>query len=207
MTPLDALLAELAWATTDFQRAGGINLRFAEVLAGLRERYAERAKLDPVELASEARLTLASVARGVSKSMDPEDARTLFNELFPVEQEATLARMATRQVENPQQVIASGRFLEFAPSRTLLRFFEQHPELFFDGRYWDTPYASIDFGVQAATEDAQTQRVRYYASLLADAIWMADQDPADLSNFSRTRLLRAALALELLEPSSGDGGS
>ena len=75
---------------------------------------------------------------------------------------------------------------------------EAHPELFFDGRYWDVEYATLDYGRATATEAAQAQILRYYASLLTDAVWLAEQDPTDLAEASRARLLRAALALELL---------
>jgi hypothetical protein len=207
MTALDGLLDELAWGAMDFQRGRQATSSFAGILANLRSRYAGTMKLDPIELANDARLTLDSIARGVGGTLDSEDTQALFSELSPGEQEAILARMATRSVQNPQQVIATGRFLEYAPTKTLRGFFERHPELFFDGRYWDAPYASLDFGVPAATEEAQSQVAGHYESLLADAIWLAEQGPADLGGVSRPRLLRAALALELLEPSRSDGTS
>ena len=50
----------------------------------------------------------------------------------------------------------------------------------------------------ATTEEARLQLVRYYSSLLTDALWLGDHDPNELSEASRARLLRAALALELL---------
>jgi hypothetical protein len=202
MTPIDGLLAELAWNVMDYQRSNQNQIPFAAILAGLRHRYSAASKLDPLELASEARLTLTAIARSIAKSSDADDARALFNELLPAEQEAILGKMATRSVHNPQQAIAEGRFLEYATLRTFLAFFERHPDLFFDGRYWDIPYARLDYGVVSATEEAQAQTVRYYASLLSDAIWLAEQEPSDLSQVSRARILRASLALELLEPTA-----
>ena len=76
--------------------------------------------------------------------------------------------------------------------------FEEHPELFLDGRYWDTEFASLDYSTSTATEEAREWIVRYYSSLLTDAVWLAEQELADLSIASRARLLRAAMALELL---------
>src|SRR5260370_17558635 len=103
MTPLDGLLAERAWSAKDFQRSGQVQSLFGSILAGLRDRYASASKLDPVELASEARLTLASVGRGIANSPDPEDARALFNELLPPEQEAILGKMRTPPLQIPHQ--------------------------------------------------------------------------------------------------------
>lgn len=197
MTPLDGLLAELAWSAMDFQR-GNPTTTFSCVLASLRDKYAGTSKLDPLVLSGEAAATLRSIAGSLSKGIDPDDSFALFNELAPAEQEAIQKRMATKSVPNPQRAIDEGRFLEYAPRKTLSRFFESHPELFFDGRYWDCQYATLDYGNPSATEEAKLQVVRYYSSLLTDAIWLDEQEPADLSGASRARLLRAALALELL---------
>lgn len=205
MTALDGLLADLASAALDFSRAGQSKPLFSQILSRLRSRYAGPLKLDPVELTSDARLTLASIARGVGKALGAEDAGSMFAEFSPAEQEVILAKMAARAVQSPQSVISQGQFLEYVPGKMLLRFFERHPEFFFDGNYWDARYATLDFGIPSATQEAQLGVSRYYGSLIADAIWLAEQDPSDLSEVSRSRLLRAALALQLLqETSDGD---
>ena len=201
LTPQDALLAELAWSAMDFQRGTTSSATFSGVLASLRERYAVASKLDPVMLSGEAISTLGAVARSLSGHTRPEDGRALFEELSPAEQEAVHQKMASKFVPNAQQAIDDGRFLEFAPRKTLLRFFETHPDLFFDGRYWDVPFSTLNYGIPSATEEAQAQIVRYYASLLSDVIWLAEQDATELADASRPRLLRAALALDLI---SGD---
>ena len=51
-----------------------------------------------------------------------------------------------------------------------------------------------------ANEIAQAHVVRRYSSLLADAVWVANQDPGDLANLDRARLLRVQTAVELLSP-------
>jgi len=198
MTPLDGLLAELAWSAMDFSRGATPTASFAEVLANLREKYAGINKLDAVALASEASMTLTGIARSLPRNAGPEDSRALFNELTSAEQVIVRHQMAARSAPNPQGAISEGRFLEFAPRKTLLKFFEKHPELFFDGRYWDAPYSVLDYGDAAATEEARLQVARYYSSLLTDALWLGEHDPNELSEASRARLLRAALALELL---------
>jgi len=204
MTPLDGLLAELAHTAMDFLRANSSSATFASTLAALRDRYAETSKLDPIVLSGDAGLTLTGIARSLGKNIGSEDSRTLFNELSPAEQEWILQKMAARGVRNPDEVISGGRFLEYGPRKTLLKFVEKHPELFFDGRYWDTAYSTLDYGRAAATEEAQAQVLHYHLGLLTDAIWLDEQDPTDLADASRSRLLRAALALELL---SADDGS
>ncbi len=198
LTPLDALLSELAWSAMDFLRTRRPDVTFASVVASLREAYAGASRLDPVGLSGEASTVLSTVARSLARSVGPEDGRALFGELSPAEQDAVHQRMAGRSVRNPQSVITEGRFLEYAPRDTLVRFVERHPELFFDGRHWDAPYASLDFERPSATDAARAQVVAYYVALMRDAVWLAEQDSVDLEAASRPRLLRAALALELL---------
>ena len=202
LTMLDALLAELAWSAKDFLRGEQSDMPFGLILADLRERYAGTTKLDPVTLSAEASLTLSDIAKGVSERLDPEDGRVLFEEFSPSEQDAILHKMATRQLTNPQAAIAAGRFLEYAPRTSILKFFSSHPELFFDGQYWDESYSEVDYGRPSATAEAKAQLVRYFEGLLADAIWLAEQDPDDLAAADRARLLRASLSLELLAPSA-----
>ena len=202
LTTLDALLAELAWSAKDFLRDERSDMPFSLILTDLRERYAGTTKLDPVTLSGEASFTLSDIAKGVSERLDLEDGRVLFEEFSPSEQEAILQRMATGQLANPQAAIAAGRLLEYAPRASILRFFSRHPELFFDGQYWDESYSELDYGRPSATQEAKAQLVRYFQGLLADAIWLAEQNVDDLAGTDRARLLRSSLSLELLAPSA-----
>jgi hypothetical protein len=198
MTPLDALLAELSWSVMDFQRGTGTAVPFSIVLSNLRDAYGGPSKLDPNSLSSEASATLIGVCRKVASNFDAADAAALFDELSPSEQEAIYSRMAVRAVRNPQEIVAGGRFLEYAPRKTLLAFFDRHPELFFDGRCWDDAYGTLEYGLGGATDEARKQVVRYYASLLADAVWIAEQESAYLEEVNRERMLRCLLAVDLL---------
>lgn len=198
MTALDALLAELACSAMDFQRGAGTDVPFALLLANLRDRYAGPLKLDPVALSNEAAATLNRICQRVGSGLDRADAVALFDEFVQVEQDAIYARMAMRAVRDPQDVIAGGRFLEFAPRRSVLDFYERHPELFLDGRCWDDAYGSLDYGTGAATEEARRQVARYYGCLLNDVVWISEQEPADFEDASRERILRCMLAVDLL---------
>jgi hypothetical protein len=141
---------------------------------------------------------LAAVAATLARVLGPQDAGALFNDLPTIDQEAIFQRMASRAAGNPQVVIGQGRFLEYAPPRVIRDFISAHPELFFDGKCWDDAYGTLDYGIPTATQEAQARLLRHYESLLADAVWIADQDTADLSDTDRSRLLRAQLALDLL---------
>ena len=108
--------------------------------------------------------------------------------------------MAGRSVMNPDTVVLEGRFLEFAAPHVVLAFVEAHPELFLDGRCWEEPYATLSYPTEAATEEARIRVRRQYATLLSDAVWLAEHEPDDLAAVARERLLRASLAVDLLAP-------
>lgn len=202
MTPLDGLLSELAAKATDFLQRTNQTVEFSTVLAGLRERYATAYKLEPAMLAADANATLLDIARSLADHLSADDSEALFSELPSAEQDAIRRQMAARRTPNPQQVIAGGRFVEFAPRKTILTVFQQHPDLFLDGRYWDIEYDSLDYGSAAATETARAAVVQDLTSLLTDALWLAEQDTAEDPQASRARLLRGMLALELLSPTA-----
>ncbi|MDZ4168208.1 MAG: ATP-binding protein [Coriobacteriia bacterium] len=204
LTPLDALLAQLAWSAADFDRSGDAG--FAAGLASLRSRYATRTLLDPISLSGEASNLLTSVARCVV-SDDETVGVTLFEELSASEKEQVQAAMAVRAAPNPQAAIGSGRFLEYSPRDVLIRTVSNHPDLFFDGKCWDLPYETLDYGSAAATDHARRRVLVHFRSLLEDAAWLVERDPADLALEPRSRLLRAALALELLSASAVEGQS
>ena len=153
--PLDALLAELAWSATDFLRGDQTNMPFGLILTDLRERYAATTKLDPVTMSGEAALTLSEMTKSLPNQLDAAEGSALFNEFSESEKEAILQKMATRTLIDPQAAISAGRFLEYAPRASILAFFSRHPELFFDGRYWDDPYSELDYGRPSVTEEAK----------------------------------------------------
>ncbi|HEV8422681.1 MAG TPA: hypothetical protein VGQ40_05005 [Chthoniobacterales bacterium] len=202
MTRLDALLAELSWVTMDFLRGNPVSgISFASVLCDLRAKYGGPLKIEPKHLASEARLAIAAIARSLENSaIDERDGQSLFEELSPTEQDAVIHKMAARGKGNPQVAIRRKQFLEYASNRAVEEFFVRHPELFLDGRYWDAPYSSLDYGRAAVNEEARHQTVQFYRSLIADAAWLCEQDANDLAHLGRSRLLRAALSLEMLSP-------
>ncbi len=207
LTSLDALLYALTCSAMDFQRGAPMpSITHDTVLASLRDRYARSSRLDPIALASAARETLHDIAQGLSGAVEDGDGSALFYELSPSEREGIQRRMAAKSVVNPQQAIEDGSFLEYAPHDTLRSFFLAHPELFFDGRYWDVAYEGLIEAYSADMDEARDAVTHHYGSLIGDAIWLADQDGADATRISRDRLLRAALAIDLLRANVGLSG-
>lgn len=202
LTPMDALLYEVASAAMDFQRGRPVGASLASILGDLRAKYAIASKLDLVVLAADANATLDRVANSLASHVSPDDSWALFTGLSPSDREFIQQKMAIRTIQDPQGSIRAGRFLSFAPRRSLLKFFRDHPDLFFDGRFWTLPFLSINYGSAAANEEARAEIVRTYSSLLSDAIWLSEQVGGEGEHASRARLLRSSAAVDLLESDS-----
>lgn len=206
-TPLDALLCQLAWLITDFDRGQDTQNTFESVLVSLRQKYATSSALEPQDLISAAAAQLTEIARSIGGRISPEDCRSFFDGLSPSRQEAIRVSMASRSVAAPQEAVDDGRFLQYAPAGVVNEFVLSHPELFFDGQYWDEPYTSIDYGSATATDEARARTTRHYAGLLADVVWLSQQTPDELESMSRERLMQASLATTMLAPTAQVGDS
>ena len=206
LTPLDALLAELAWLISDFERGQTTStVKFGAILTGLRSRYAGSSMLRPQDMVAEARARMVDIARRIVGRISTEDVRAFFDDLSPSRQESIRVNMASRGVTNPHGAIDDGRFLEYASPSIINEFVLSNPGIFFDGNYWDEVYSSLDFGSSVATDEARTRTLGHYGGLLSDAVWLAEQVPSDLEAMSRERLMRAFLATELLARTGGVG--
>ena len=206
LTPLDALLAELAWLTSDFERGQqGSQVAFGAILTRLRSRYARSSMLSSQDMVSESLARLVDIARSIVGRISEEDVRVFFDDLSPSHQEIIRVNMASRGVTNPYEAINDGRFLEYASPNIIRDFVLSNPAMFFDGNYWDEAFSTLDFGSSVATEEAKAGTLGFYGGLLADAVWLAQQAPSDLEAMSRERLMRAFLATELLAPTGSIG--
>jgi len=207
LTDLDALLSELAYRVSDFTRDRSSPTEFSDALAHLRERYAGVYKLDPVALSNAAAAVFHEIASVFAEQVESDDAVTLFGDLATAEQEAIHQRMAARGVPNPQQVVAQGRFLEYAAPRVVAEFVTSHPDLFFDGRCWEDSYSDLDYTYPSATNEARSRVLGGYEALLRDALWLVEREPMDLAIAARESILRAGLAVDLLVPTGGTYGA
>lgn len=202
MTPLDALLVDLTYRTIEFIKGHSLEATVANVLADLRAEYCVDTKLDEQDIIAVAGNTLTEICRAAAGLVSGQPADTMHGELTEREKEGVARRMAGRGVSDPRALIQDGRFWEYADGAAVRRLFQRHPELFLDGNYWEDAYSSLDFGASDVTEEAKAATVARYDAYLGDAIWLADQTPADLARASRDAVIRATCSLRLLRPDS-----
>lgn len=199
MTPMDAVLCELAFKTYEFLReVSPDSAVFATILADLRKEYAEDAKLDPKSIISFADGTIREIAKSVGFSGDEALFNNLFSELPQSAQEKIRRKVASTGLNGAQAVIDSGEFLSFAEASDVRQFVRQHPDLFFDGKFWAQPYASLEYGDLKVNEEARARVMERYDSYLSDAVWLATRSPRDLDRCERDELIRATLSVRLL---------
>lgn len=199
MTPMDAVLSELAYKTYEFLKEESPNSAvFATILSDLRGEYAEDAKLDPRSIISSADKSLQEIAQSISISGENLPFETLFLELSQPAQDKIRRKIATTGITSSQIVIDTGEFLSYAEAKDIRQFVRQHPELFFDGKFWAQPFSTLDYGDTKVNEDARASVLERYDSYLADAVWLASQSPRDLERCDRDELIRATLSVRLL---------
>ena len=198
MTPLDALLTELTYRTVDFLKGQAQDLTVAGVLADFRREYCVDSRLDPTEIIAFASNVLDEIARAVTDLLAPGQGTGLYEELSEAEKGAIAQRMAIRNVPNHAEAVSDGSFWVYADPRSLGGLFSRHPELFLDGKYWEEPYDTLNYGDPQITEDAKARILARYNAYIDDAVRLANQTPADLESTSRDNLIRAACSLRLL---------
>ncbi|WP_223531785.1 ATP-binding protein [Pseudomonas sp. GL-RE-20] len=200
MTPLDALLVDITYRTIEFLRGHSQDATVAGVLAEFRAEYCGDTRLDEQEIIAVAGSILNDICRAAASLVGESMARTIYEELSVREKEGIARRMAGRGVADPRALIESGRYWEYADGSTVRKLFVRHPDIFLDGKYWEDAYAVLDFGAADVTNDARSSTVARYDAYLGDAIWLADQTPADLALASRDAVIRATCSLRLLRP-------
>lgn len=198
MTPLDGLLTELAYRTLDFLKGQTQDATLAGILADLRAEYCVDSRLDPQEIIAYATTVLDEIARAIPDLLGAGQGVPLYDELTDAEKNAVAQRMANRNVANHREAISDGTFWAYADPHSLRALFVRHPELFLDGKYWEDRYEALDYGARQITDDAKAAVVSRYDAYFGDAVWLANQTPADLESTSRDTIIRAACSLRLL---------
>jgi hypothetical protein len=207
-TPLDALLAEISTQSLAYHREtrSPRPATFSGILAGLRSKYAGVYDLDADSMVSAARDLFRRIAVSLS-THSVDNGQSLFEELQPSERELVMNRMAQRGAVAPQAMIASGGFLSMLEPHSIVRLVSMHPELVFDGKCWDIAYASLDYGTAETTSAAQQRVLGDLNSLLADALWLAQQDISVIRQAGHARLIRCLASLDLAAETMNDEGN
>jgi hypothetical protein len=199
MTPLDALLTELSFRTLEFLRQTAPDATLPAILADFRREYSVDSRLDPPGIITEAAAVVSQIAQSLPANLPAAQGKNLYDGLTEPEKNYIGRKMVARGVI-PADAIAAGSFLAHAEPQTIRGFLIAHPELFFDGKYWEDAYATLDYGVPAMTEEARQLVSSRYDGYMADAVWLVSQTPSDLDRTGRDALIRASLSLKLLQP-------
>lgn len=199
LEPLDALLIELAILTNEYTRTGKEPPSFASILASFREQYAQTASLEARLIALDASDVLSTLASSLIQNCPAGERQKLFD-VLTVEQQADAMRSLASKSVAPAGAIADGSFLRYSPRYILGRIVEGFPELCFDGGFWDTPYAALDYGDAQLTARARQQVVDRACSLISDAAWLSEADANALGAVRKEELVRGLMSVALLRP-------
>jgi hypothetical protein len=199
LEPLDALLIELSWLTAEFLRTAKVAPSHATILAHFRDQYARTASLDGRVIGLDATDALATLAQAIIAGTPAEESGKLFDALT-LEQRSEVMRVLARKGLAPAGPIADGTFLTAAPMSVLGQIVEAFPELVFDGAFWDTAYATLDYADAQLTERAKQRVIDRARSLISDASWLAEADATILGAIRKEELVRGLMSVSLLRP-------
>lgn len=199
LEPLDALLIELSELTSEYLRTTRVAPSLATILGYFREEYARTASLDARVIGLDATDALTTLAQAIIVNTPAGEAGKLFDALT-AEQRADVMRVMARKGVAPAAPIADGTFLTSAPLAVLGQIVEAFPELVFDGAFWDTSYASLDYNDPQLTERAKQRVIDRARSLISDASWLAEADSAILGTIRKEELVRGLMSVSLLRP-------
>jgi hypothetical protein len=200
LTPLDALLMELALLTVEYLKSSPTAAPFAAVLSHFRQEYGQGSTLDARAIAAEAAGALSTLAQGLLQATAEGERGGLFDALTADQQADVMRRLAQEGVA-PAAHIADGTFITLASHGVIARIVEQFPALCFDGAFWDWPFASLDYGDPALTERARQRVIDRAKSIISDAGWLAEADPSSLLSAQRDELVRGLMSVSMLRPS------
>jgi hypothetical protein len=155
-------------------------------------------KLDPRNMIALADKSLRDIAQSIAVPNNGQMLAALFSELPQLAQERIRRKLASAGIASAQASIDSGEFLAYSDSTDIRALVKRHPELFFDGKYWAQPFATLDYGDPNVNAEARASVLERYDSYLADAVWLASQTPRDLERCDRDGLIRATLSVRLL---------
>lgn len=204
MTPLDGLLVELTHRTVEFLKGQAQDPSIAGILADFRGRYCGDTRLDPQEIITLASSVLGDMARAIPSLISAGEGEAMFNQLEDREREMVARQMAHRGVPDHKALIADGRFWDYSDPESLRAVFNRRPELFLDGNFWNDPYLSLDLGNTVVTQQARDAVRARYDAYLSDAVWLANQSPADIDRASRDAIIRATCSVRLLKSDVSD---
>jgi hypothetical protein len=199
MTPIDALLTEIAHRTVEISRGGRNERPLADVIASLRRAYLTDEKLDARQMSAEAASTLNLLSSLLVENCPEHERPELFADLPVEDQQQVMRSLAARKIR-PDTAISDGSFLAFSPPVLLIHLLERYPEKFFDGNIWDMSYNALDYKDESLNSQARLEIRERYRSYIVDAVWLAEADALTLERATRDELIRAAMSLRLLRP-------
>lgn len=173
--------------------------RQTRLFSELQEKYCEDQRVSPEGLAARAQDQLRHVKELISREQFDLQGYEVSDDVVEAVREKVL-RTVGQGDETVEDLLVSSAYLEYAPHRELVRYFEENPEQFFDGTVWEQSYSTL------GSDNLKKRSVDKFAAYLNDVIMLAEEatevDPSSARPARRIELDRAAQSLRLLEAES-----
>lgn len=193
--PMDLLLLELSQTLTK-RKDDPKEWPPSRIFCLLKEKYSADRKLSPANLADKATELIASIRKFSVLSNEPVDRSELEPPVIDEVRRNVLNRLGEGEAFVTEQ-LATTKYLAYAPDKEIRTLLNSKPELFFDGKFWNRPYASL------GTDQLREEVLRTFSGYVTDILWLKEEakniDPDLISNDIDYRLQRASFSLRLLE--------
>ncbi len=199
LTPLDALLYELSFQVFETKRGTREQPRICDVLRVLRKKYAAEHSLDSNALMTSAENLFEAVTNNLKLASDGDNNQDLFQNLKEYEQLFIFRKIAQSRISNHPAAIKEGVFFRYLTPHMLIDVLDEHPEMFFDGKCWTETYSDIHSERDDVIQLQRSHIRRYYMSLMNDWAWLLERSTEEPESVDRPELIRASLAINLLE--------
>lgn len=193
--PIDAILMEIAgtFLTRMDDKTGWYQSR---VYAELKSKYCADDRVTPEALASRAASILQDIGERVAQDEHNLNQYEVTEDI-KTDVERNFFKNSDPDGRTIDDLIETSEYLAYAPNEEIIRYFEEHPEQFFDGTIWGRAYSDL------SSEALRAQSVNEFLGYLKDARMLAEEaltfELGDANSSQAMELERAAISLRILE--------
>lgn len=196
---VDAIASEVASYIYDVNRtlSGNSEFTISNISWQLINTYwGNKLEISEDGIKSKSHDLITSVKEQIAGSIDGNLADRLFSELTDQQQKLFVNEILNKNIPLSQieKLKEKGNFISYVPDDFILHIFDVAPELFFDGKYWNSKYAvDIDTLSPIVVEEMKERTLKRYRNALECVIDFLTNSTKDIIDLRRVESALAFL--------------
>jgi len=132
--------------------------------------WAERIELDSEIITHEIKEFFALLRERLPNLLE-QDAQRIYENLDEHEQSSIIVQLHRNNlIYKQKELIEDGGYLEYVPDELMIHIFEEYPDKFFDGNFWEEPYEKLDVPDTQILEKIKKEISSKYQRCLEDML-------------------------------------